>query len=341
MKKYSNFIKMSILVFICLSFVGCKKEQISEERPQETKIGQNVWLTYWDTKAIDKELDYWKEKIKGINYFAAYFDQDRQLFIPFTITNIKTEVEVNFKEEEWISYLTIVNDQALVDGGSILKDTALLKYLFEDQIAMEGHIKEILTLVREGGYDGIEIDYEGIKSDKQLWNQYLVFLDKLYEKAKDYEMPVRVLLEPSTPINELDFPQGPEYIMMCYNLFGYGTSPGPKANKNFLLELVERMKQVSNERGYALATGGFDFREDGSVKALNTQEALALLKEQGEVPYREEDSRSIVFRYEDEEKFSHEVWYADEETLSYWESVLREVGERNISIWRLGSTIIE
>lgn len=54
--------------------------------------------------------------------------------------------------------------------------------------------------------------------------------------------------------------------------------------------------------------------------------------------YRDEQSQCVVFTYT-KENMPHEVWFADEDTLTYWTKVLYEEGEENISIWRLGGTI--
>ena len=139
--------------------------------------------------------------------------------------------------------------------------------------------------------------------------------------------------------------------MMCYNLYGYGTKPGPKADKVFLLELVDKMKKVSVNRGYALATGGFDFADNGQIKAITKQEAEEILVDYSSsnmnseaaveskiTVIRDDDSKCNVFKYTDDNGINHEVWYADNVTLDYLEDILSEAGEKNISIWKLGET---
>ena len=117
------------------------------------------------------------------------------------------------------------------------------------------------------------------------------------------------------------------------------------------------MKKVSSNRGYALATGGFDFADNGQIKAITKQEAEEILADyngtnmnseavvdneasvENEITVtRDEDSKCNVFKYTDDNGINHEVWYADNVTLDYWEGILSEAGEKNISIWKLGET---
>ena len=354
-------IYLIVMIALCmLSTTSCDKKEkqngitlntanentIKEQEPQvdsslkevfeEDKV--SVWVTYWDTKGLLEELKIWEPYLKQINYFAAYFKEDGSLFVPQATNETKESIDSFYEGRELSKYLTIVNDQQLEDGTSTLKNTDLLYSLFETEETMNRHVNDILQITLEGGYDGIEIDYEAIRNDLVLWDMYLTFLKSLTKVAKDNNLSVRVLLEPSTPVDDIQFPKGIEYIMMCYNLHGYGSEPGPKANRDFLVELTEKMKKVSNCRGFALATGGFDFSSDGKTTAVTLAEAIELQTNEEKDSYRDEESKCMVFTYT-KQNITHEVWFADEDTLMYWTKVLKEEGEKNISIWRLGGTI--
>ena len=350
MKKLTRLLLSGICLLSVLYFIGCNsaenKAEVDSELKGTTEINDelegvtekvNVWLAYWDTLDFEEEIEYWKDRISNIIYFAAYFDENNKLFVPDNITETKEVIDELYEEKSWGNYISFVNDKVYSNGKSTLKDTELLYELFESEESIDNHVNEIINIAIEGGYDGIEIDYEKIRKDLKLWDKFIYFLEKLGKEAEEYNLPIRVLLEPSTPVDEISLPKGPEYIMMCYNLYGYGTEPGPKANKEFLLELMDKMRKVSNNRGYALATGGFDFADSGEVKAITQKDAEDLLIKYDEVSEeRDEDSQCKVFQYIDNNGVNHQVWYADSVTLEYWESILIENGEKNISIWRLG-----
>lgn len=374
MKKLTKLLLIEMCVLSIVFLLGCsnnknikdeileansstlKSENNSEESNDNSeKLDNNkevdVWLAYWDTLDFEEEIDYWSERISNIVYFAAYFNENNELFVPDDINDTKEIVDELYGSEGWGNYISFVNDKVYSDGKSSLKDTELLYELFKSNESIDNHVNEIINIAVEGGYEGIEIDYEKIRKDLDLWDKFTDFLEKLIEAADSYNLPIRVLLEPSTPADKINLPEGPEYIMMCYNLYGYGTKPGPKADKAFLLELVDKMKKVSSNRGYALATGGFDFADNGQIKAITKQEAEAILSDyngtnmnseavvDNEITViRDEDSKCNVFKYTDDNGINHEVWYADNVTLDYWEDILSEAGENNISIWKLGET---
>lgn len=374
MKKLTKLLLIEMCVLSIVFLLGCSnnkniKDDILEENSSTLESHSNsegandnsekldndkkvdVWLAYWDTLDFEEEIDYWSERISNIVYFAAHFNENNELFVPDDINDTKEIVDELYGSEGWGNYISFVNDKVYSDGKSSLKDTELLYELFKSNESIDNHVNEIINTAVEGGYEGIEIDYEKIRKDLDLWDKFTVFLEKLIEAADSYNLPIRVLLEPSTPVDKINLPEGPEYIMMCYNLYGYGTKPGPKADKAFLLELVDKMKKVSSNRGYALATGGFDFADNGQIKAITKQEAEEILADyngtnmnseavvDNEITVtRDEDSKCNVFKYTDNNGINHEVWYADNVTLDYLEDILSEAGEKNISIWKLGET---
>ena len=69
------------------------------------------------------------------------------------------------------------------DGRYSLKDTTQLKKVFESDEAMAHHIEAIIQIAVEGGYDGIEMDYEAMRKDWDLWEKYTVFCERLYNAA--------------------------------------------------------------------------------------------------------------------------------------------------------------
>ena len=137
-------------------------------------------------------------------------------------------------------------------------------------------------------------------------------------------------------MEQLTFPQGAEYVVMCYNLYGGGTDPGPKTNLSHLASLYDRFRVLPNI-SFALANGGFDWVESStSPSALTASEAAALAQESGAAPQREESSGAVSFQYA-KDGVLHTVWYADSETLSIWAKKLAACAGSAvpISLWRL------
>lgn len=297
-----------------------------------------AWAAYWDLDTAQEELNAVAEDMDTICHFAAYFDSNHVPFIPEATTEYHMWQTENEVTKDMETYLTFVNDIKLEEGSS-LKDTELLYELFDTAESRKSHAAQILDMTVQGGYDGIEIDYEAIRKDIKLWNLFIEFIEELMVQAEDMGVKVRVLLEPNVPIEELTFPKGPEYVMMCYNLHGYGTEPGPKADEEFLYKMVDIMEQLPGTINFALATGGFDFAKDASVAQVTMSQAQKLQKTAVSDVYRDEESNALYFDYVDETGMEHQVWYADEKTLESWMNVIRAEGHERFTIWRLGGNV--
>jgi spore germination protein len=315
---------------------GGQEDHGNKEAKRVDNINYSVWATYWDTSDLEYEIGKMKENISQICYFAAYFDQNKKIFIPEQVTESFKKVRTLDSSGEYKHYLTFVNDLLLESDKSSLKDVNLLYSLLGNKESRGKHIEEIVYLASKEGFQGIEIDYEAINKDLGLWEHFIKFINELYISTENNNLSLRVILEPNAPLDRINLPEGPEYVMMCYNLHGYGTVPRPKANKKFIEDLVRKTETLPGRVNFALATGGYDFQENGLVNSLTEKEATELLALYEQSLLRDEESRALVFNYRDSQGVNHEVWYADKVTIDYWIDIIRSTGNNRISLWKIG-----
>ncbi len=299
-----------------------------------------VWYPYWDYDTATQEMELIGDELDTVCFFAAYFDSGNKAFIPEDTMTTYEALNKDGKLDGKNTYLTFVNDKLLEEGSS-LKDTDLLYELFGDEQKASSHADEVISLTRSLGCEGIEIDYEAIKADNTLWGLFNDFVGILTKKAKAQDIPVRIVFEPSAPISDFSWPSYAEYVMMCYNLYGYGTDPGPKADIDFIKDLCDTMNTLPGNVNMAFSSGGFDFADDGNITQIDYREAVSLLESAGAIADRGEASGALFFNYTDDAGVSHEVWYADQETLKIWINTAEDCGINRISIWRLGGNIAE
>lgn len=340
--KKQIFVYIILSLFICVLLIGCEKTNAVEmtnlndtSSNEISNLSLSAWTVYWDTEKAEKEIAEAKN-IKEICYFAAYFNSENQLLLPKKLEELHKKTNLDATRADSLSYLTIVNDKVMADGKSSLKDKTILYEILSSDETRTAHIETIIELAKSNGYNGIEIDYERIRDDVELWKLFLEFASELNQRCEMEGLKLRIVLEPSTPINSLEFPAGPEYVMMCYNLYGSHSGPGPKADYQFIDELINKMASVPGNKNFALATGGYDWSSDGKVTALSESEAQELLMESGQKAQRDVDSGSLFFSYTDEKNLNHEIWFADRTTINDWIKEIRKNEDCGISIWRLG-----
>lgn len=295
----------------------------------------SAWLVEWQWPAGLDDFRDMADGLTSLQAFAAYFDDADSLYFTEAFREGLPGLMEASRQGSLVHIdLTVVNDRIGSDGTTVQKDPALITRLMATEESRKRHIDDILEQVEANGFRGVEIDYERIGDSD--WDKVCAFYRELHERLKALGKPLRIVLEPRAPLEELDLPEGPVYVMMAYNLFGGHSGPGPKADDAFIAKLARRMDRVPGDKVIALAAGGFDWPEAGKAAAVTERQAEELARLSKEAPRRDEASGSLYFEYDDDNGVKHTVWYADHVTLSRWIGVARQAGYHNIALWRLG-----
>ena len=295
-----------------------------------------AWLPYWVMDESLDEADALGDSVDTVIAFEALFDSsDRPLMLPDT-KYLLDELNDRYAGSNTRVLLSIVNDIELSEGSYVNKSPELLWRLFGDDAAMAKHITRLLQLVDTYRLSGLEIDYEALRNDTALWERFAIFIAKLYDTFSAEGLTLRVVLSYDAP-KYIVLPEGPEYSVMCYNLYGYHSGPGPKADLEMLKTVAAYYAPYAQSTRMAFATGGFDWH-DNSISALTQQEAEALLAQADITPTRDLASGALysVFRLDDTE---HTVWYADAETLAIWAEAT--AGFAGVDLFRLGGNNLD
>ena len=301
----------------------------------------STWAVYWDDADVLCEIYPYASGLNTLSYFEAFFAADGSFVLPEKIDELYAAVERAYPDNLWDSYLTFVNDLQMENGEIDLKSTDVIAPYLADEGAMDRHIDALIDFTIDKGFDGLEIDYEALRKAPGLWQPFTVFCGRLYERAQEAGLGLRVILEPYAPFDEYIFPNGPTYVIMCYNLHGAHNGPGPKADYEFLSGIIESASRLPGKRIYALATGGYDWNEDGDAVQVTMRQAYELFLKYGkEAPVRYDASSVLYFSYRDEEKRDHDVWCADSTTLKEWSDFLTKAGFGEIAYWRLGGNYL-
>lgn len=299
-------------------------------------VEQYAWVVYWDADSCIEELNRGKNNLSGVSIFALNFDENGNFVFPQDwkkLNNAVTKMGVNKR------YLTVVNDVFSTKGTTFPKDLNVMKLLFKNEKTSLNHVTKLIKEAKKGGYDGLEIDYEGLWKDPDLVKKYQLFLQQLTAESAKENLPVRIILEPSVPFGQVKWPQGPEYVVMLYNLYGtHSTKDGPKTNALFIAKTILRMSYLPDNKGVAFSLGGCSWLNGKKGVFLSTAEVRALDKYKNGEPIRDAISHAMRFNYEKAGKKGI-CWYADGETLRYWTGIAKTMGVNKIFLWRLGHSM--
>lgn len=297
-------------------------------------FGCSAWLTYWDLDPALEEASAFPEGFESLICFEAYFDQNGNWLLPPE----SEELLAKMKKSGVPVYLSLVNDVQQSDGSFVQKSKDFLREQLLTPASRSAHISKIMRLIKTYELDGLEIDYENFKKDTELWSAFTVFLRQLYSILSHNGVKLRVVMECQAPEYAV-FPEGPVYSCMCYNLYGYHSGPGPKADIAFLEELGESWKAVPGEVHMAFATGGFVWAGTKVETALTEKQAQSWLS--GHDAKAERDGRSGALKAGVYDGKKYTLWYADGETLAVWRDTLRAMGYSHFDLFRLGGNEAE
>ena len=303
--------------------------------PLNTALGGalGVWLPYWEAEDALTELEALQGNVDAAIAFACIFDaQDRPLMLPETEALFAAITQACTGTDS-VAYLSIVNDVETSPGQYDNKSKPLLERLLADEAAISRHLEDLVRLIDRYDLRGLELDYENLKGDTALWLQYATLISRLWDVCARDAIRLRVVLPWDAP-KYAALPAGPEYTVMCYNLFGYHSGPGPKADIPFLTETCALYQNQPYTTRMAFANGGFAWRDSG-ISALTQTEAEALLQGAAVTPTRDAASQALTATFTVDGETTT-VWYADTATLAAWRAVCESSGFLSSDLFRLG-----
>ena len=340
-----------VLLVGCDSNQSVEREVPKEEVPvldvQETKteavdsgeavktqdVSRNAdWCVYWDPSPADSADKC--SKYSDLVLFGCIYSEDYSLYIPDKLYELALKFSNKNVSSGQETYLSFINDVMHADGTSTQKSTDFLKAVLSDPALSDRVIDDMIKKAQTFGVNGIELDYENVHKCDGFWAEYLDFVEKLYSRASAAGLKLRVVLMVATPVSDLNFIKGPQYVVMCYNLYGNHSGPGPKADEEFLKKTYDKFKSI--DAGYALANGGFEWGpNDKAVRSLTAADAAALAKEKGAEVTRD-GSGALTYSFQSDDG-KHTVFYGDEQTIDRWSSILKNTANGNvgISLWKL------
>ncbi|WP_042470637.1 glycosyl hydrolase family 18 protein [Bacillus ndiopicus] len=329
MKKIFTF-----FIVVLLLLTGCNGSEAKKDPQQEKgKPKLSIWLPEWQLKSTIENIEKSSGGLQSLRVFGAYFNEKDAPFLTDTAAKIHRHMYNNFRDSHTI-LLTFINDYVVDGKPSVQKDSALLHRLIKDEQARKKHINDITSTVEQFEVDGVEIDYEKIA--KEDIENYILFLQELYDVLQKKGLSMHVVLVPSFPF-EIPLPDGPSYTVMAYNVHGYHSGPGAKATFPFLDQLLVKMEKSNQKFDIAFATGGFTWPKSEKAIALTGDEAKQLINSKNLATKRDKDSAAVYFYYKDQD-INYEAWYADAKTLESWIAYIQEKDPKyeHFILWRAG-----
>ncbi|MWC30766.1 glycoside hydrolase family 18 protein [Paenibacillus sp. MMS18-CY102] len=237
-----------------------------------------------------------------------------------------------------------------LEGGQFSAE--LGRIILNDEQVQNRLLDNIMRTARQLGFRDIHFDLEHLRpQDREAYNR---FLRKAADRIHREGLLISTALAPKTSATQAgEWYTAHDYrthgqivdfvVIMTYE-WGYSGGPampvspiGPVRNVlEYALTEMPASKIMMGQNLY-----GYDwtlpFVPGGAyAKALSPQQAIALARERKAAILYDQQAQAPHFNYWDDNKKEHVVWFEDARSIQAKFDLLKELGIRGISYWKLG-----
>lgn len=211
--------------------------------------------------------------------------------------------------------------------------------LLNNPAACRRAIENLLTLVEANGYDGVNLDWEGIAaSERHRFTEFVKELSQVFHQHGYYvtlSLPAETANNPQNSwTGAYDYKKLGQYadllMIMAYDQHWAGGSPGPIASQqwvrsvlNYTVTQVPPKKVILGIPGY-----GYNWGSNGAV-ALSYGQAHQLARQ-----YASSSSKNHFVYVQNGQV--HSVWFENAASLLNKIQLVSGYELRGIALWRLG-----
>ncbi len=228
-------------------------------------------------------------------------------------------------------------------------NTERLKQVLDSPESRARLINQMITVVEREGYDGINVDFEGLRApDKDKFNEFIKDLyNKLKTRGKGLNLSLPVKTEQADWWPAYDYSVLGQHcdfaVLMAYDK-NPGT-PGPQSGIDWVEEVVDyAIARIPAEKvvlgigyyGYDWANGKRD-----SIIAENNGATYLVFADELSKKYNlnlELDQKSGLLSgtYTDENEVHHEIWMESNYSVDAKAKLAIRKGLKGVALWRLG-----
>jgi len=201
-------------------------------------------------------------------------------------------------------------------------------------------IDNIVKIVKEKPYDGVNIDFELVppKNEKDL----TAFMAELYPKLNGLNKTVIISVFPKVDVHEdvqgaynyAELAKNADFLqVMLYDRHWATSPPGAIApidwyekNLQYAIDQVGPQKVIAGVSAY-----GYDWPKDGQGETVKYVDAIVLAEKQGVKIEYDEKEQAPHFSYK-----NHEVWFENTKSTDAKLNIVAKYNPAGIAIWRLG-----
>ena len=202
-------------------------------------------------------------------------------------------------------------------------------------------VNNIVNLVQEKNYDGVNIDFEIVPPEQK--DNLTAFMAELYPKMVAMNKMVIISVFPQVDVAEsisgaydyaalaknADFLQ-----IMTYDKHWDTSGPGPIAPIGWYEDNIKHAIEKAggaNKIIVGIGAYGYNWKKGGKGETITYVDAITLAEKKGIGVLYDEKNQAPHFKYE-----GHEVWFENAQSIEAKLNIIQKYKPAGIAIWRLG-----
>jgi cellulose synthase/poly-beta-1,6-N-acetylglucosamine synthase-like glycosyltransferase/peptidoglycan/xylan/chitin deacetylase (PgdA/CDA1 family) len=298
-------------------------------RSSPAKLTSYAFYVPWDLRSWVELKEY-----GYINKLDVLIPQWYSLGSEFSLEEERQPDVDKLAKEHKVAILPSVNN---VSDGKW--DGDLLHQLFTSPDARSRVIGELLDAVKRNGYDGINLDFEGVHPEDQ--KGLVAFVTEL---ANEFHRQGYKVTE-TVPANNRAYDYAAlakvvdRVIVMMFDQHFPEQSHGPLASLDWVKTNLNQLSSIPKDKlVVSLGNYGYDWTVGSSRPAtlLTFDEIMQMASEHHLRVFWDKGSQTPYLRYKKGNE-EHVVWFLDGATFYNQLNVLALSGVKGVALWRLGS----
>lgn len=338
---------------------GISLNQLYRNNPQldasdNISVGQSLFISYEGDRVGETEvtgyayefvdLDLLRFQSPYLTYMSPFtygFTPEGELIIPNDEPLLQTVRPFGVKPLLHLSTLT--------EQGNFSNELA--QQMLNNEEAQENLINNVLAVIEEKGYSGLDIDFEFLPAEDNL--KYPALISRFRQRLNPLGKIVLTALAPKTSADQRGLLyEGHRYreigeasdgvLLMTYE-WGYTYGP-PLAVAP--IEPVRRVieyaiTEIPPEKIFmGIPNYGYDWtlpfvQGESRADSISNVEAVDIARRYGVEIQFDDYAKAPYFNYTDEEGRAHEVWFEDAESIREKLLLISEYNLRGAMYWNL------
>lgn len=225
-------------------------------------------------------------------------------------------------------------------------DADVIHEIVTDPDLARAHVDSIVDVVSAEGWDGIDLDYEMLRSSDR--DAYAAFVGTLADRLHAMDRRLTVTVQAKTADQgTADFHAAQDYEalgaaadevrVMAYDHHWSTSDPGPIAPLGWVEDVVEyTLSRVPPEKvSLGIGAYGYDWTQGQGTDVMGG-DAVALAERYAATVQWDAEAQAPWFTYTEPDGTAHTVWYENARSIGLKADLAARMGIERVFVWKLG-----